>query len=90
MLFSRQLSSKDLSDLVAIVDKAKISYGRVPDVEMQQVYADMMYDAMANTSLSPEQVAQKAEWGFAAGPLLVGGTVYAADLSGRVLAIDPG
>ena len=37
---------------------------------------------------TPEHVAQKAEWGFAAGPLLVGGTVYAADLAGRVLAID--
>jgi len=53
--------SKDLNDLVAIVDKAKISYGRVPDVEMQQVYADMMYDAMANTALSPQQVAEKYE-----------------------------
>ena len=37
---------------------------------------------------TPEQVAQKAEWGFAAGPVLVGGTVYAADLDGRVFAID--
>ena len=37
---------------------------------------------------TPEQVAKKAEWGFAAGPLLVGGTVYAADLGGRVFAID--
>jgi len=60
--------SKDLNDLVAIVDKAKISYGRVPDVEMQQVYADMMYDAMANTSLSPEQVARGC--GIAGFPLL--------------------
>jgi outer membrane protein assembly factor BamB len=34
-------------------------------------------------------VAKKAEWGFAAGPVLFGGTVYAADLSGRVFAIDP-
>ena len=39
---------------------------------------------------TPEQVAQKTEWGFAAGPVLVGGTVYAADLGGRVFAIDGG
>jgi len=37
---------------------------------------------------TPEQVARKAEWGFAAGPVLIGGTVYAADLDGRVFAID--
>jgi len=30
------------------------------------------------------------EWGFAAGPVVVGDTVYAADLSGRVLAFDAG
>ena len=36
----------------------------------------------------PEVVAKKAEWGFAAGPVLVGNTVFAADLSGRVFAID--
>ena len=39
---------------------------------------------------APEVVAKKAEWGFAAGPVLVGGTVYAADLAGRVFAIDGG
>ena len=39
---------------------------------------------------SDEGVAKKAEWGFAAGPVLVGGTVYAADLAGRVFAIDGG
>ena len=37
---------------------------------------------------TPEQVARKAEWGFAAGPVLIGGTVYAADLDGRVFAIE--
>ena len=37
---------------------------------------------------SEEVVAKKAEWGFAAGPLLVGGTVYAADLAGLLVAID--
>ena len=37
---------------------------------------------------SAEVVAKKAEWGFAAGPLLVGGTVYAADLAGQLVAID--
>lgn len=35
-----------------------------------------------------ETLATKAEWGFAAGPVLVGGTVYAADLAGRVVAIE--
>ena len=39
---------------------------------------------------SPEVVGKKAEWGFAADPVLVGGTVYAADLSGHVFAIDGG
>ncbi|MEA2734996.1 MAG: N-acetylglucosamine transport system substrate-binding protein [Humisphaera sp.] len=53
--------SKDLDECVALSEKAKISYGRVPDAEMQQVYADMMYDAMANTALAPKQVAQKYE-----------------------------
>ena len=37
---------------------------------------------------SDEGVAKKAEWGFAASPLLVGGTIYAADLAGNLLAID--
>ena len=37
---------------------------------------------------TPEQAAQTSEWGFAAAPVLVGGTVYAADLDGRVFAID--
>jgi hypothetical protein len=36
----------------------------------------------------PTPVARKAQWGFAAGPVLAGGTVYAADLGARVLAID--
>lgn len=35
-----------------------------------------------------EQVEKKAEWGFAAAPVIVGGTVYAADLNGSVYAID--
>jgi outer membrane protein assembly factor BamB len=39
---------------------------------------------------SAEVVAKKAEWGFAAGPVLVDGTVYAADLAGGVFAIDGG
>jgi len=37
---------------------------------------------------TPAQIEQKAEWGFAAGPLLVEGTVYAADLNGSVYAIE--
>jgi len=53
--------SKDLDDCVALTEKAKISYGKVPDIEMHQVYADMMYDAMANTALTPQQVAEKYE-----------------------------
>jgi outer membrane protein assembly factor BamB len=39
---------------------------------------------------TPEQVAKRAEWGFAAGPVLVGGTVFAADLDGRVVALEAG
>ena len=39
---------------------------------------------------APEVVAKKAEWGFAAGPVIVGNTVYAADLGGHVLAIEGG
>ena len=53
--------SRDLDDCVALTERAKISYGRVPDIEMNQVYADMMYDAMATTELSPQQVAEKYE-----------------------------
>jgi outer membrane protein assembly factor BamB len=36
----------------------------------------------------PAADAAKAEWGFGASPLIVDGTVYAADLSGRVLALQ--
>ena len=37
---------------------------------------------------TPAQITRKAEWGFAAGPVLVDGTVYAADLNGAVFAMD--
>jgi raffinose/stachyose/melibiose transport system permease protein len=53
--------SKDLDDLVALTERAKISYGKAPDAEMHQVYGDMMYDIIANTALTPAQVAQKYE-----------------------------
>ncbi|HYO11530.1 MAG TPA: extracellular solute-binding protein [Tepidisphaeraceae bacterium] len=57
--------SKDLDDLVKIVSAAKASYGAVPGggySEMLQVYADMMYDAIANPArLTPQQVADKYE-----------------------------
>jgi raffinose/stachyose/melibiose transport system permease protein len=53
--------SKDLGDLVKLIDDAKMSYGKVPDAEMHQIYGDMMYDVIANTALSPEQVARKYE-----------------------------
>lgn len=35
-----------------------------------------------------EVVEKKAEWGFAASPLIVDGVVYAVDLNGRVYAFD--
>src|SRR5687768_13850122 len=53
--------SKDLDDLVKLIENAKVSYGKVPDAEMHNVYGDMMYDVMANLELSPQQVAQKYE-----------------------------
>jgi outer membrane protein assembly factor BamB len=37
---------------------------------------------------SQETVEKKAEWGFAASPAIGNGVVYAADLQGRVLAIE--
>jgi len=37
---------------------------------------------------SPAQAGQPRGWGFAAGPLIVDGVVYAADLEGRVYAMD--
>ncbi|HEX4972190.1 MAG TPA: PQQ-binding-like beta-propeller repeat protein, partial [Steroidobacteraceae bacterium] len=37
---------------------------------------------------SAETVAKKAEWGFAAAPAVGDGVVYAADLQGRVHAIE--
>jgi len=37
---------------------------------------------------SKETVEKKAEWGFAAAPTLGDGVVYAADLQGRVHALE--
>ncbi|HJY36325.1 MAG TPA: PQQ-binding-like beta-propeller repeat protein, partial [Steroidobacteraceae bacterium] len=37
---------------------------------------------------SADTVAKKAEWGFAAAPAVGDGVVYAADLQGRVHAIE--
>jgi outer membrane protein assembly factor BamB len=37
-----------------------------------------------------QAVAQKAEWGVGASPVIVDDVVYAADLSGRVMAIEGG
>ncbi len=37
---------------------------------------------------TPAQITAKAEWGFAAAPVLVDGTVYAADLNGGVFAME--
>lgn len=57
--------TKDLDELVAIVNAAKSSYGYTPgggNPEMFQVDNDMMYDAIANAkTLSVKQVAEKFE-----------------------------
>jgi outer membrane protein assembly factor BamB len=37
---------------------------------------------------APDIVEKKAEWGFAAAPLLANGVLYAADLNGRIYAFD--
>ena len=37
---------------------------------------------------SPDVAEKKAEWGFAASPVMVDGVVYAADLGGRVMAVE--
>ena len=37
---------------------------------------------------SPEQVKNRAQWGFAASPVIGDGVVYAADLNGRVFAFE--
>lgn len=37
---------------------------------------------------SQDVIDRKAEWGFGAAPLVVNGVAYAADLSGRVLAVE--
>lgn len=39
---------------------------------------------------TPEQIGKKTEWGFASAPIIAGATVYAADLNGRVYAIETG
>jgi len=39
---------------------------------------------------SADTVTKKAEWGFAAAPAMADGVVYAADLQGRLYAIDSG
>jgi ABC-type sugar transport system permease subunit len=55
--------SKDLEDLVKIVDAAKTTYGTIPGEgypEMAQVYRDEMYKALVSPD-SPEKVANELE-----------------------------
>jgi raffinose/stachyose/melibiose transport system permease protein len=55
--------SADLADLTRVVAEAKVSFGLIPGEgypELQQVYNDMMYDAIA-TNTPAEQVARKFE-----------------------------
>ncbi len=57
--------SKDLDEVVAILDNAKTSYGLPPGEgypEMFQIYEDMMYDVIADPKhLTPQQIGDKYE-----------------------------
>ena len=75
-----------------LVVAATVGAGKYPGTRAGSVVAiDRATGAIRWMYLDPpsqETVEKKAEWGFAAAPTMSNGVVYAADLQGRVHAID--
>jgi eukaryotic-like serine/threonine-protein kinase len=75
-----------------LVVAATVGQGKYPGVRAGSLAGiDRASGAIRWIYLDPpaqDVIDKKLEWGFGASPLLIDGVVYAADLSGRVLAIE--